>query len=82
MQSDKNIVARTRGDIAAAEPVTCLLKRIGSTVYTVNAYFSSMTSETLEDKILRLAKNDGLDFQSEDAQSTLRTGQSRERRAS
>jgi len=45
------------------EPVK-LLKRIGSTVYTVNAYFSENANETLADKILRLARNDGLDFQS------------------
>ena len=55
--------------------------RVGSTVYTVNACFSNATSETLADKILRLAKNDGLDFQSENARKSLRTGRSQERRA-
>ena len=76
----------TAGNGAAAtaqngrEPVK-LLKRIGSTVYTANAYFSTETNETLADKILRLARNDGLDFQSEDAQKSLRTGQSQERSA-
>ena len=58
-----------------------LQRRIGSTLYTVKAYFSGATSETLEDKILRLAKNDGLDFQSGQAQKSLRTGRSEERRA-
>ena len=58
-----------------------LKRRIGSTLYTANAYFSEKTIETLEDKILRLARNDGLDFQSEDAQKSLRTGRSPERRA-
>ena len=57
-----------------------LQRRIGSTLYTVKAYFSEKTSETLEDKILRLARNDGLDFQSE-AQKSLRTGRLQERRA-
>ena len=57
-----------------------LQRRIGSTLYTVKAYFSEKTSETLEDKILRLERNDGLDFQSE-AQKSLRTGRSQERRA-
>jgi len=76
----------TAGNGAAAtaqigrEPLK-LLKRIGSTVYTANAYFSTEANETLADKILRLAKNDGLDFQSEDAQKSLRTGQSQERSA-
>ena len=51
-------------------------RRIGSTIYTANVYFSEITSETLEDKILRLAKNDGLDFQSETAIKSLRTGRS------
>ena len=58
-----------------------LKRRIGSTLYTVNVYFSERTNETLEDKILRLARNDGLDFQSEDAKKSLRTGRSQERRA-
>jgi len=55
--------------------------RIGSTVYTANVHFSSTESETLADKILRLARNDGLDFQSEQARKSLRTGRSRERSA-
>ena len=58
-----------------------LQRRIGSTLYTVKAYFSEKTSETLEDKILRIARNDGLDFQSETAKKSLRTGRSKERRA-
>lgn len=58
-----------------------LHRRIGSTLYTVNVYFSEKTKETLEDKILRLARNDGLDFQSRQAQKSLRTGRSEERRA-
>ena len=33
-------------------------KRIGSTVYKVRIYFSQDTNETINDKILRLAKND------------------------
>jgi hypothetical protein len=71
--------ALTQGGNTHAEPFM-LRKRIGSTVYTVNAYFSSTTSETLPDKILRLAKNDGLDFQSGQARKPLRTGRP-ERRA-
>jgi len=55
-----------------------LKRRIGSTLYTANVYFSAKSSEILADKILRLARNDGLDFQSEQAQ---RTGRSEERRA-
>jgi hypothetical protein len=58
-----------------------LRKRIGSTEYTAIAYFSTETNETLADKILRLAKNNGLDFQSEEAQESLRTGRSGERSA-
>jgi hypothetical protein len=56
-----------------------LRKRIGSTVYTVNAYFATRTNETLEDKILRLARNNGLDFQAETIGPT-RTGRLPERR--
>jgi hypothetical protein len=77
MQATQNVVAKTHGETAVAEPFK-LQKRIGSTVYSVNAYFSNSTSESLGDKILRLAKNDGLDFQSETADQT-RTGRLPER---
>ena len=59
-----------------------LLRRIGSTVYTVRVHFSNTSNETLEDKILRLTRNDGLESQSTDARKALCTGQSQERRAS
>lgn len=62
-----------------AEPLR-LRKRIGSTVYTVNAYFATNTTETMQDKILRLARNNGLDFQSENA-GPMRTGRLPERSA-
>ena len=35
-----------------------LRKRIGSTAYLVSVHFSQTSKETLEDKILRLIKND------------------------
>lgn len=40
-----------------AEPVK-LLKRIGSTTYEVSVHFSNTSSETLEDKILRLIERE------------------------
>ncbi|MDR1764896.1 MAG: transposon-encoded TnpW family protein [Lachnospiraceae bacterium] len=52
--------------------------RIGSTTYTVTIHFSETSTETLDDKILRLAQNDGLDFQSGNADPT-RTGRLPER---
>ena len=33
-------------------------KRIGSTVYVINAYLKNDAGETIEQKILRLVKND------------------------
>ena len=33
-------------------------KRIGSSLYKVSVYFSQDSKETIDDKILRLAKND------------------------
>ena len=36
-----------------AEPVK-LLKRIGSTTYTVNVHFSETCTESIDDKLLRL----------------------------
>ena len=34
-------------------------KRIGSTVYTINVYHSATSRETMQDKVLRLIRNDG-----------------------
>jgi hypothetical protein len=79
MQATTNAAARTRGDVAAPEPIK-FQKRGGATLYSVNAYFATNTSETLADKILRLAKNNGLDFQSENAEP-MRTGRLPERSA-
>ena len=39
-------------------PQGSLQKKIGSTLYKVNVYFNDNNHETLEDKILRLIKND------------------------
>jgi hypothetical protein len=47
----------TRGDNVNAEPVK-LLKRVGSTIYTVNIHFSKTSKETIKDKILRLIERD------------------------
>ena len=58
-----------------------LQKRIGSTLYIANAYFSDKSNETLTDKILRLARNDGMDFQTITTKKPLRTGQAQERSA-
>jgi len=33
-------------------------KRIGSTVYEVNAYFNPQAKETADEKLLRIIKND------------------------
>ena len=38
-----------------------LNRRIGSTYFKVNAYTSSASAETIEDKILRLVRNEVLD---------------------
>jgi len=33
-------------------------KRIGSTMYTINVYLSSTSRETMQDKVLRLVRNE------------------------
>jgi N-acetyl-gamma-glutamylphosphate reductase len=38
-------------------------KQIGESNYEVSAYFSQKSGESLEDKILRLALNDGLNLE-------------------
>jgi len=37
-------------------------KKIGNTIYRVSVHFSDTSKENLEDKILRLARNDLTDF--------------------
>ena len=52
------------------KPQGFLQKKIGSTIYKVNMYFENANHETLDDKILRLIKND-LNFTSKDATLSL-----------
>ena len=51
-------VAKTQ-ETSHAEPLK-ISKRIGSTVYEVRVYFNQDAKETVNDKILRLIKNDTL----------------------
>ena len=45
------------GGHAGTEPLK-MQKRIGSTTYEVSVHFSTTSTETIEDKILRLISND------------------------
>ena len=54
MQDAKNSVAEKRESV---EPHT-LRKRIGSTDFIVSVHFSQTSTETLEDKILRLMERE------------------------
>ena len=40
----------------------CIRKKIGNTVYSVSVHFSGTSVERIEDKILRLAKQDASDM--------------------
>jgi hypothetical protein len=40
------------------QPDGIITKRIGSTVYRVSVHFSKTGAESVEDKIIRLIKND------------------------
>ena len=42
--------------------VFILNRRIGSTNFTVNVHCSNTAAETLEDKIIRLIRNDAMDI--------------------
>ena len=57
MQTQETSAVRTQGGNANAEPVN-LYRRIGSTNYKVTIHFSTTSRETINDKILRLIKND------------------------
>jgi len=54
MQSELSNAATTR---ESAEPQK-YEKRIGSTVYKVSVHFSHTSSETIEDKLLRLMESE------------------------
>lgn len=47
------------------EDIPALVKTIGKTTYKVRVHLSETASETMEDKILRLIRNDGLANQPE-----------------
>jgi hypothetical protein len=82
MQTTNLVVAQTGAIISEPEPLN-LRKRIGSTTYVATIRFSQTSRETLADKVLRLARNNGLDFQADDYQhaDATRTGRLRERSA-
>jgi len=50
-------VATAQDNHASAEPLN-MRKRIGSTVYEVNVYFNQDAKETMNDKIMRLIRNE------------------------
>ena len=52
---NENSTTKTANQEGAATRFT---KRIGSTVYEVSVHFSTTSKETVEDKILRLLKNE------------------------
>jgi len=56
MQTTQNVEAKTARK-AEREPMT-MLKRVGSTTYVVSVRFSDKTTETLEDKVLRLIESE------------------------
>ena len=57
MQNSLNNTANPQGENPQTEP-PIFSKRIGSTVYNVSVYFSQSSNETIEDKLLRLIKNE------------------------
>ena len=77
-KTPKLAVAMTLGSNPHAEPVT-MRKRIGSTVYEVHTHFNPDAKETMDEKILRLIRND-LNKLPPDAKMTLpQTGRLPER---
>ncbi len=53
----KNAVVTAREKIIPAEPPMTRM-RIGSTVYEVRVYFNQDAKERMEDKVMRLVRND------------------------
>ena len=56
-ENTNSVVAETRDGYVHAEPLN-VQKRIGSTVYEIEVYVKKDTGETIEDKIMRLIRND------------------------
>ena len=56
-----------------------LQRRIGSTLYRVRAHFSETSKETVDDKILRLLKNELLFSPKSATMESLQTGRLSER---
>jgi len=48
----------TKSEIKKEEPAYHFVRRIGQTTYRVNVHFSETSKETVEDKILRMLRND------------------------
>ena len=53
-----NVLEIEREKINSPQEPYRFTKRLGSTVYEVNVYFNQDAKEKMEDKILRLIKND------------------------
>ena len=56
---------QSRGGSMADKNAVFLTRHIGKTTYKVRVYLSETAEETMEDKILRLIRNDGLANQPE-----------------
>ena len=46
-----------KNKFTTTEPIT-MRKRIGSTIYEVRSYFNPQAKETVEEKLLRIIRND------------------------
>ena len=57
MQNEVKSAATAQSKTAQAKP-PMFTKRIGSTVYRVSIHFNDTSTETVEDKILRLMKSE------------------------
>ena len=62
MQSTVKQMATTPAVNRAVEPGLVLRKRIGSTDYRIAVHFSQTSRETMNDKILRLIRNEAANW--------------------
>jgi len=61
MQNQLNSAAMTSADTPKTEPAI-LTRKIGSTTYKIVVHFSEGSSETIDDKVLRLIKREVSDI--------------------
>ena len=58
IQKPKGAMPMQNQTTKASTPNTTLTKKIGNTIYKIQIHFSKSSKETINDKLIRIIKND------------------------